>query len=169
MDRPLLRRFLYTFVALAMAVILLVAAMVSDISDFDLPGVERVGIGRNEIDAILIAFLLVIPAFLMDSTVTRQRAYEAQLVGERLRVLQVTMRTVQDIVNNFLNGLQLVRLEAEGCVSPEVLTLFDESIKDTAAQLTTIGNMEVFAEKPLVIGPGLDTGARSEARSQKSK
>jgi hypothetical protein len=33
---------------------------------------------------------------------------------QRLRVFKATMRTVQDIVNNLLNGLQLVHLEAEG-------------------------------------------------------
>jgi hypothetical protein len=161
MDRPLLRRFPYTSVVLPLAFMVLVAAIVWDVSDFAVPGIESVGIRRSEINAIVIAFLLVIPAFFIDRAVTRQRAYEAQLVDERLRVLRVTMRTVQDIVNNFLNGLQLLRIEAEGCVPSETLTVFDKSIQDTAAQLTALGNMDVFSEKPMASGPGLDVNPSS--------
>ena len=161
MNRPLLRRFPYTSIVRPLAFMMLVAAMVSDLSEFDLPGVETVGIRRSEIDAIVIAFLLVIPAFFIDRAVTRQRTYESQLMDERLRVLQVTMRTVQDIVNNFLNGVQLLRIEAEACFPPEMLTRFDTSIQDTAAQLTALGNIAVFAEKPTAIGSGLDVSASS--------
>jgi hypothetical protein len=167
MDRPVLRRFPYTSIVLPLALTVLVAAIVWDLSQFDLPGVESVGIHSSEIDAIVIVLLLVIPAFFIDRAVTRQRAYEAQLMDERLRVLHVTMRTVQDIVNNFLNGLQLLRVEAEACVPSETLTLFDESITDTGARLVALGNMEVFAEKPMAIGLGLDVGAPSG--TQKSK
>jgi hypothetical protein len=58
--------------------------------------------------------------------------------------------------NNNLNQLQLLRLEAEGHVQDETLTLFDETIRDTAAQLTALGNMEVVVEKPMASGLGLD-------------
>jgi hypothetical protein len=43
------------------------------------------------------------------------------------------MRTVQDIVNNALMSLYLFRAEAEPCVSPQSLALFDHIIADTAA------------------------------------
>ena len=32
----------------------------------------------------------------------------------------------------------------------------DAALRDTAAELTALGNMEVFAEKPMASGPGLD-------------
>jgi hypothetical protein len=138
----------------------MVIALVWDISGFDLPGVDILGIHRREIDDIVMAFLLVIPAFFVDRAVARQRTHEAQLLDEQLRVLRVTMRTVQDIVNNHLNGLQLLRVQSEGCVPVETLTFFDTSIQDTAARLTAIGNMEVFAEKPMASGPGLDVSSQ---------
>ena len=131
-------------------------ASVWDISRFDLPGVEAIGIDRSETDAIVIAFLLIIPAFLADRATTSQRMRETQLLDERLRVLRVTMRTVQDIVNNSLNQLQLLRLEAEGHVSDDTLTLFDRTIQDTALQLTALGNLTIFVEKPMGTGPGVD-------------
>jgi signal transduction protein with GAF and PtsI domain len=89
-----------------------------------------------------------------DARVTR----EAQLQAERLRVVQVTMRTVQDIVNNCLNQLQLLRVAAEGHVPPESVIIFDEAIRDASAKLRRLGNMEVFAEKPMAVGTGLDAG-----------
>ncbi|MEP7308869.1 MAG: hypothetical protein ABJA98_25455 [Acidobacteriota bacterium] len=87
--------------------------------------------------------------------------YEAQLQAERLRVVQVTMRTVQDIVNNCLNQLQLLRLDVEGHVPEESVVLFDQAVKDAAARLTALGNMEVFAETPMEVGSGLDIEGNS--------
>jgi signal transduction protein with GAF and PtsI domain len=82
--------------------------------------------------------------------------HEAQLQAERLRVVRVTMRTVQDIVNNCLNQLQLLRMHAEGHVPEETLTLFDEAIHTAASQLKALGDIEVFTEKQMAIGIGLD-------------
>ena len=161
MNRHLCRRFPSTSVALALALIVLVAATIWRINVFELPGVNIIGIEQNEIGEIAIAFLLVIPAFFIDRAVARLRMHEAQLQAEQLRVLRVTMRTVQDIVNNNLNQLQLLRVQAKGHVPEETLTLFDETIHDTAVQLTALGNMEVIAEKPMASGPGLDVSASS--------
>ena len=161
MNRHLFRRFPSTSIALALALIVLVAASFWRINVFELPGVDVIGIEQNEIGEIAIAFVLVIPAFFIDRVVARQRTHEAQLRAEQLRVLRVTMRTVQDIVNNNLNQLQLLRLQAEGHVPDETLTLFDETIQDTAKKLTALGNMEVFAEKPMASGPGLDVSTSS--------
>jgi PAS domain S-box-containing protein len=90
-----------------------------------------------------------------------EQLLEAHRQADRLRVLQATMRTVQDIVNNNLNQLQLLRVEAEGHVADDTLTLFDATIQDTAAQLTALANMETFAEKPMEIGLGVDRRSAS--------
>jgi putative methionine-R-sulfoxide reductase with GAF domain len=81
---------------------------------------------------------------------------EAQRQAERLRVVHVTMRTVHDIVNNCLNQLQILRLDAEGHVPEESLALFDRAIHSAAAQLKALGEMEEFTEKRMEIGMGLD-------------
>jgi hypothetical protein len=157
----LLRRFPYTSVSFALVLVVLAAAVLWDIDVFSLPGVAALGIDQGETDEIALACLLVVPAFFIDSMVSRQRAHEAQLQAEQLRVLRLTMRTVQDIVNNNLNQLQLLRLEAESHVSEATLTLFDHALQDTATKLRTLGNMAVFAEKPMAGGPGLDVGVSS--------
>jgi hypothetical protein len=65
------------------------------------------------------------------------------------------MLTVQDIVNNSLTELQLLRLHAEGNVPNEVLIIFDRTIMTTAAQITALGNLTAFVECPMASGPGL--------------
>jgi PAS domain S-box-containing protein len=85
-----------------------------------------------------------------------EEKHRLKLQTERLRVVKVTMRTVQDIVNNSLNQLQLLRFEAEGHVSEETLELFDEAIQDTAEKLSVLGNLEAYTENQMSVGTGLD-------------
>ena len=82
-------------------------------------------------------------------------AWEQHLQQERLRVVHLTIRTVQDIVNNCLNQMQLVRFEAEEHLAPATLAAFDEAVHGTAAKLTALGNLERFVERPMAIGTGL--------------
>ena len=74
---------------------------------------------------------------------------------QRLRVFKATMRTVQDIVNNVLNGFQLVRLEAEGQLPEEMLTLVDQVIQEASVKLKTLGDLETVTEREMAIGRGL--------------
>ncbi len=75
---------------------------------------------------------------------------------QRLRVFKATMRTVQDIVNNLLNGLQLVHLEAAGHVPAEVLTVVERAIQEAAVKLTTLSELETVTEKEMALGLGID-------------
>jgi hypothetical protein len=117
-------------------------------------------IGTTALRATVVAFIALV--FARQSEHERQlrrdleRRHALELRTEQLRVVQVTMRTVQDIVNNNLNQLQILRLEAEGHVPDGTLVLFDATIQDTAAQLAALANMEVFAEKRMASGPALD-------------
>lgn len=108
---------------------------------------------------------MVVPAFFVDRAVARRRAHEGELHAERLRVLRVTMRTVQDLVNNDRTQLQLLRVEAEGCAAVETEVLFDAAIHHIAAQLTALGDMEAFAEKPMEIGSGVNCPSVGPARA----
>ncbi len=87
-----------------------------------------------------------------------EQRHALQLRAEQLRVVQVTMRSVQDIVNNCLNQLQLLRMDAEDHVPAESVELFDRAIRDAAAQLKALGDVEAYAEKQMEIGPALDVG-----------
>ena len=43
----------------------------------------------------------------------------------------------------------------------ESLRLFDEAIQDTTTKLKELGNLEVFAEKQMAIGSGLEVSEPS--------
>ena len=149
-------RFPFTTAALLLAVIVITASLTTNINFIEVPFGILDRIEQHEIDDIVTAVLLVLVAVVADRvTAARRRQRELELEDERIRVVQVTMRTVQDIVNNCLNQLQLVRMEAEDHVSPETLALFDQSIQDTAAQLRALGDITKYAEEQMVMGPGL--------------
>jgi hypothetical protein len=156
MDRPLLHRFSTTLAAVGLAIVVFLAAVLWHIDVFDLPFVNIIGIERSEVGEVAIAVLLVIPAFFIDGVVTTQRAHEARVRSEQLKVFQMTMRTVQDVVNNNLNELQFLRMEAEGHVPGDTLAHFDHTIQNTTSRLTALGNLNVFTEKPMAAGPGID-------------
>ena len=75
---------------------------------------------------------------------------------QRLRVFKATMRTVQDIVNNLLNGLQLAQVEGEGQQSAEMQVLVDRMIQDASAKLRSLGNLEAVEETEMAAGLGID-------------
>jgi hypothetical protein len=158
--RHLLRRFQMTSAAIVLAFAVLLAAVFWNIDVFELPGVNILGIEQSEAGEIALAFLLIVPAFFADQHImARQIRHEAQLQLEQLRVLRVTTRTVHDIVSNNLNQLQLLRLEAEGHVSTKTVRLFDGTLEDIATQLTALGNMAVFAERPMAMGSAFDVSS----------
>ena len=90
-----------------------------------------------------------------------QRRHEIELRAEQLRVVHVTMRSVEDIVNNCLNQLLLLRIEAEGLVPAESLEVFDQAVAEASAKLKTLAELQAFAEKQMEIGTGLDVGVPS--------
>ena len=65
------------------------------------------------------------------------------------------MVTVQDIMGNFLNSIQLVRLESEARMSPQSIELFDRLIAETGAQLKALGQLEHLEIKPMAVGSGI--------------
>jgi len=94
---------------------------------------------------------------------TERKEAEAQLTrhrqdleSQRIQVFRATMTTVQDIVNNFLGNMQLIRMEADGRLPDNTLVLFDSLILSTAAELRELGSLQTIREKEMEIGTGID-------------
>ena len=116
-----------------------------------------VRVENSEIDEIIATFLIVIFGLVIDRlrawSRTRRRA---EIDEHRLQVLQATMRTVHDLVNNFLNNMQLFRMEGEVApLSPESLELFDTLIHETAEKLRALGASESVVEYQMASGAGI--------------
>lgn len=108
-----------------------------------------------EADELLIAGTSISAGLLLDLLLNRRHKERyIELQEQRLRVLRATMRTVQDIVNNFLNSLALFRLEAEdrGALSESSLQEMDSLIQETSARLNALGELQGTPEKPMAGG-----------------
>jgi len=86
-------------------------------------------------------------------------AQDIQIQLEKMSILKATMRTVLDIVGNFLNNMQLVRLKIESKqqLSESEIDELEHSIHDTAEKLRELANVESIKEKEMAGGlPGID-------------
>ena len=83
---------------------------------------------------------------------------------EKLTTMKATMRTVQDIVGNAMNHLELVRIEAEeaGTLNQQSLDEIDKIIDDTSEKLGKLTTIERVRMKELSSGVKvLDDGGES--------
>jgi hypothetical protein len=78
---------------------------------------------------------------------SRRRKRALEIHEQRLRVFKATMRTVHDIVNNYLNNLQLFRLESETALPAKSSALFDQLLHDTATELQGLGDLDDTPER----------------------
>jgi len=95
--------------------------------------------------------------------VTRRKDAEAELTRlhdemqfQRLRVFKATMRTVQGIVNDLLNSLQLVHVEAESELPAGMPAVVDRIIREASMKLKRLGDLDTVKEKDMVMGPGIE-------------
>lgn len=113
-----------------------------------------------EIDEFLIAGVLLLVGLVLDlSGIRREKERTIELQDQRLKVMRATVRTVQDIVNNFLNNLLLFRLEAEEsrALSEDSLQQMDSLILETGDKLKALGELDTAREIPLAGGlTGID-------------
>lgn len=109
----------------------------------------------NEILVLAIVFLAGLSVDQSRNYIRQRRKRAAD--KHRIQAVRSTMATVHDVVNNALNNLVLIRMEAERsqALSPDTLALFEDLIGDTAAKLRHIDELETFAEHTL--GKGLKT------------
>ena len=78
--------------------------------------------------------------------------------GVQEDITEIVLNVKKLVLRSHSRAPKTLRIEADGHVPAETLTLFDATILDTAAQLTALGNMKAFAEKPMAAGSGLDPG-----------
>jgi hypothetical protein len=119
------------------------------------------GIENNEIDDVLIGLAVIFVGLTVDRIISERRKRRlAEIEAQKLMILKATMRTVQDIVNNFLNNLVLFEMEAKTKVPRHWLDQLDEVTQQTYLKLKALGDVESVQEKPLAAGLGIDYPGR---------
>ena len=133
-----LATFLYTItVALELEVFERTLALLHRFEDF-------------EIDEFIIPLLIVATGILCDAlrlSYKKQLSLEKQ--RERLDIFQTTMRTVQDIVGNFLNNLLLFVMEAENsrAIEEEKIEELTNLIYETSEKLNQLADFKTIVAK----------------------
>jgi hypothetical protein len=161
----ILRRYRITVVAALVGIILAAAAFANiNVFDVNLPVFDR--IHKNEVDELALAVLLIAGALCLELFLQRKKTkrqaeilaslHEAEIQDQRLRVLKATMRTVEHIVINFLQGLELFRRHGDRAMPAASLTALDDLIDDTVSKIRVLGNLEHTAEKEMAMGAGID-------------
>jgi hypothetical protein len=158
-----LRSHLFVCIAILLAVSILAGSWFSNLDLFDIGLREILRIEKNELDEFASAFVLIVVGLVIDQLREQRFARRrSEIEEQRLRVLKATMRTVQDLMNNFLNNVQLFRMEAEdGPLSVESLKLFDDLINETAEKLKALGDSESVVEYKMASGIGIVPHNRS--------
>lgn len=89
--------------------------------------------------------LLILQGLMMISSILLMMV-KRHLRLSQMHALQVTMRTVMDIVNNNLNRMQLLQLrwKKQTAISSQDIQEFREIVRETATQLKIIGDMTNF-------------------------
>lgn len=97
----------------------------------------------QHIEEYIIFSLLLFIGILIDLQRLKNRMRE-NAAKEKMESFRATMRTVQDLINNSFNSLQILRMEAEesGALNAESLLLFDSIIKSTSKKMTLLGDLE---------------------------
>ena len=112
---------------------------------------------RREADDILSGLTLMLAGLTIDRMLSRRRRRrlrQAEIEAQKLRTHRATMRTVQDIVNNFLNSLMLFEMPARGDMRDSSFDTIEELIQHTSQQLRSLGDLETIVETSLAVGIG---------------
>jgi hypothetical protein len=112
----------------------------------------------HRIDDFVAAIALAVVGISIDNRRDKKHdRLKLQIQADRLAVLKATMRTVQDLVNNFLNNMQLVQLEAGDALSQETLELLERITFETSSKLKALGDLGYVPETQMAIGAGIST------------
>jgi hypothetical protein len=123
-------------------------------------------IGKHRLDDILVGFALLFAGIIVDRWLSnRRKQRQLEVAAERLKILHATMRTVQDIVNNFLNNIQFFRMEAEGTLPEETLQQLDAAVEQAARQIRALGNLDEVKARQMASGVGIDYPSETTKRS----
>ena len=124
---------------LAVAIVMMASLTDIDVVKLDLRLLD--GIEKHEVDDVVSGFMLILVGLIIDRFLSaRRKHHEAEVEAQKLKTLKATMRTVQDIVNNFLNNLMLFEMEATVVMPDGSLDPLQELIQQTSQKLTAFEN-----------------------------
>jgi hypothetical protein len=144
-----------TMVAAVLATAMIVTAALTnfDVVKLNLKFLNT--IEQFEFDDVLSGLVLIFVAMAVDRALLRRRQ-RREVEARELQTLKATMRTVQHIVNNFMNNMVLFQIEADAVMPRGFCDPLGELIQETAQKLKTLGDVKSVRETPLAMGAGIE-------------
>lgn len=108
-----------------------------------------------EADEIVLAIIIFLLGISIDlNTQRKKQQIKLMLEYERLHTFKTTVRTVQDLVGNFLNNLLFykMQLDQSGVLDDHALKEINQLIHATAKKLQRLGEINTVIEKEIVEG-----------------
>ena len=131
-------------------------AVLFDLDLFEAINKFLASLEKYEVDELVIVLFLLIFGLTFDLIQNvKEKQHLLDIRNQRLRVLKATMTTVLHIVNNFLNNLQLFRMEAEEkqLLSSESMATMNNGIQATSTKLKILADLDDTPE--IEVAPGL--------------
>ncbi len=108
---------------------------------------------HHMIGAEILFYIIVVGSvfFIQKAKKLRVSSHKNEIQKEKINAARITLSTVHDTVNNHLNGLLLVRLEAEKGVplSKEMLQIFDDQVSLISSDLRKLDELDIIEERDL--------------------
>jgi len=105
-----------------------------------------------EIDEFILFAIIILIGASIDTVWYRiELKKRNEIIDDRLHTMQLTMTSVNDIVNNLLTNMQFIQFKAEqGIVlDHEEIKLLDTQIKETAEKIQKIHELEEILDRDL--------------------
>ncbi len=119
---------------------------------------------------VLGAEAIVLVGAIMDCARARRlKRYAIELDACKLTAHRTTMRTVQHLVNTFLNDLVLFAVGISGLLPRRELNALDDQIQRIARQLKALGDLQSITERPLGGSIGIEYDEADKVPAQDSR
>lgn len=135
----------FTAVSLVLSILILFLALTDRIEVFENIVEFFEILEAYEVDEFFIAAFLISLGLVFDfRLILLKRKTTAIIKDKEIAVLKATMNNVLDIVNNYLNQIQLLSVEAEenGKVSKKNIQLIETLTADTSKRLKKIADLQ---------------------------
>ena len=145
-----------TLLALIMGLGIYLITVLFDLDLFEIITKFLASLEKYEVDELFIVLIFLIFGLTFDLIQNvKEKQHLLDIRNQRLRVLKATMTTVLHIVNNFLNNLQLFRMEAEEkqLLSSESMATMNNGIQVTSTKLKILADLDDTPE--IEVTPGL--------------
>lgn len=167
--RSFFRRFRATIIATLIGVAVWVLTLMSNIELFEILTETLESLEQFEADEIFMGAIFIGIGLIIDfRSMKRRRDHQLEIFKQRLAVLKSTMHSVEDIVGNSLNRLQLFRLQAEECADfpQDSIKELDNMIRETSARLKTLSDLEDTPEREVISGFNVLDISRDTSQSE---